>query len=128
MKKSYTKYFTLFLTIILLNSNFSFAISEMMCKMSTVNTECECDQDSQSGVMKISSEENACCKINVSEITNSNTLEKNNIKFTNELTSQTVIYLIPVSDFSKNYTSKNIFKICNIPVPDIPIINSSFLI
>lgn len=128
MIKSYIKYFTLFLIIILLNSNFSFAITQMMCKMSEVQTSCECETDSQTGVMKISSEEKACCKIHISEINNSNTLEKNNIKVTNHIPVQSVIYQISVTELTKTFTTQNIFSICYIPIPDIPVINSSFLI
>jgi len=128
VKKTYIKYFTLFLTILLLNSNFSFAISEMMCNMSGVQTGCECETDSRTGLMKVSSEEKACCKINVSEINNSNTLEKNNIVFKSDLPIHQVSFFIPVNEISKNYSSQSIFTNCNIPVPDIPIINSSFLI
>jgi hypothetical protein len=128
VKKTYIKYFTLFITIILLNSNFSFAISEMLCKMSEVQTECECETDPHTGIMKISSEEKGCCNINISEINNSNTLEKNNKNFNTELSLQHVIFFIPVNEFSKNYSTQSIFTNCNIPIPDIPIINSSFLI
>ncbi|MBP9192761.1 MAG: hypothetical protein KBF96_09440 [Ignavibacteria bacterium] len=128
MKKSYIKYFTLFITIILLNSNFSFAISEMLCNMSEVQTECECETDSHTLAMMISSGENGCCKINTNEINNSNTLEKNNIKLIKEHSFQSVIYLLPVSEFTRTITSQVIFTTSNIPIPDIPIINSSFLI
>lgn len=96
--------------------------------MSSVPSECECETDSQTGVMIISSEENACCKINTNEINNSNTLEKNNKVLEKDLSYQTVNYLLPVTEFSKNYTALRIFTISNIPIPDIPIINSSFLI
>ncbi|HMR40273.1 MAG TPA: hypothetical protein PKA90_07560 [Ignavibacteria bacterium] len=128
MKKSYIKYFTLLLTILLLNSNFSFAISEMMCKMSTDKDQCECTTDSHTGVMKITSEEKACCKNSVSELNNSNTLEKNNTKHVTDQAQQKLIYTMPVNKDTQTSSIFISFVNLKIPVPDIPIFNSSLLI
>lgn len=100
----------------------------MICNMSDVPAKCECEADSHTGKMHFTSEEKTCCKINIREINNSNTLEKNNIKISKELPFQSVVYLIPVTEFSKNYTIPRIFALSKLPIPDIPILNSSFLI
>ena len=100
----------------------------MMCKMSEVQTECECSPDTHSGMMMISSDNKGCCDFNVSELNNSNTLEKTNNKSIQDITLQAVIYFIPVSEITKNISNNFQLVNCNIPAPDIPIIYSSLLI
>ena len=129
MKKIFLKYFTSILVIILLNSNFSFAISQMICKMSKVQTECPCDMDQSSMNSKISKEQNDCCKDKISEINNSNTLEKNSIRYATDQVPQKTIFTIPINNYSIFSSSINYIYInLKIPVPDIPVINSSLLI
>jgi hypothetical protein len=96
--------------------------------MSKVQNVCECSADEGlAAMMQISSEEKECCKINISEITNSNTLDKNKTKILSYLSYQSVNYLVPVIDITKTYVDRKILA-NNIPVPDIPIRNSSLLI
>jgi hypothetical protein len=126
--KTYTKYFSLFLSIILLNSNFSFAFPQMLCMMSPNQSECQCDTDSHEGKTIVTSKGSECCKISVSILNNSNTLEKRDFKSATGLSSFSVIYFLPVIEEFTTHSGNRIFTNCKIPVQDIPILNSSLLI
>lgn len=128
MIKQFTKYFSFFLIIFLINSNYSFAITHMFCKMSKMQNECECKTDSDTKGMQIDSKEPDCCKVKISEINNSNTLEKNKISFVNINSVQLVTYILPAICISNSYTKYNLYKDFNKPFSDIPILISSLLI
>ena len=125
--KTFSKYFSLFLILILIHSNFSFAITQMLCKMAKNQTACEC-QNPCASELQITSEESQCCKIFKKEINNKNILESNKFSFTKNIIFQ-ITDAIPavklISQLSKNNMSRN----CHFnPPADIPILFSHILI
>jgi len=75
--KKLSKYFSLILILVIVNSNFSFAVQSMLCEMSTDPKICECKHQSESNCKEISitKEKFSCCTVNVNEINNSTTFE-----------------------------------------------------
>lgn len=128
MFKKFTKYFSLFLIIFLINSNYSFAITQMLCKMSNLQNECECKTNSETPGIYLNIMEKDCCKIKISEINNSNPLENNNISFVDDLSIQLVIYTLPANTISKTNLQYNLYKDFNKPFSDIHILFSALLI
>lgn len=125
MFKSFTKYFSLFLIIFLINSNYSYTFTQMLCNMSKVKTECECE--SASG-MHLDTKESECCKVKTHEINNSNTLEKNKTSHKYDITVQTVVYFLPHINIINSTSHSRIQYNLKIPITDIPILYSSLLI
>ncbi len=128
MKKKILKYFSILLILLLINSNFSFAHTYMVCMMSKVQTVCECEHDSRStGVQEISTEP-LCCKVKLTELNNSNTLKLDKLSVIKVITFQPIHYFVSSilnSGFSFNYIlHKTHFK----PPSDIPILLSHILI
>lgn len=128
MFKKISKYFSVFLILFLVNSNYSFAFTHMMCKMNKSQDACSCEQNSNSGELRIDSKDPACCKTLIKEINNTNTLESNKISLIREISFKTIQY----SGESKiqSYTSliSGIQLIYFHPPSDIPILFSHILI
>ena len=123
-----SKYFSLILLLVLVNSNFSFAITQMMCTMSKMQDACECGNSDGAKDIQFSSAESACCKINIKEINNSNLLQNTISKETKSTVSQNIVYYQNLYTRPETHTyfvfiNKN-FK----PPKDIPILYSSLLI
>lgn len=128
MLKKLSKYFSILLILVLINSNFSFALTQMMCKMSQDRNTCECEQSSCSNEAQINSEEPVCCKVKFIEINNINTLELNKLLAASEVVYQIQNYFLQ-SDINSESThyfriQLNHFK----PPADIPILLSHILI
>lgn len=128
MFNSFTKYFSLLLVLFLINSNYSFAYTQMLCNMSNNKTECECKADSETDEMHLSTKDSECCKVKTHEINNSNTLEKNKTSYNFFNTHQAVIYVLPLNVNQKTTSNSNIQNTFKIPISDIPILYSSLLI
>lgn len=125
--KIFSKYFSLLLILILVQSNFSFAITQMLCKMDNFQTTCECDYSCMNE-LQISSEKSHCCKVFIHEISNSNILELNKLKFNTDIKFKFIESFLPVnlqSDLSQTFRPHiTHFK----PPADIPILFSHLLI
>lgn len=128
MPIKFTKYFSLFIILFLINSNYSFAVTQMMCKMSSMQNECKCGNDSETKGMQINTKDSECCKIKISEINNSNTLEKNNNSFVNKIIVQSVSYFIPPVLTSNSYLQRKSYTHFKKPFSDIPVLFSTLLI
>ncbi|HAY33624.1 MAG TPA: hypothetical protein DCY06_05770 [Bacteroidetes bacterium] len=125
--KTFLKYFSILLIAVLIQSNFSFALNHMLCKMSEVQTACECGVPCENEI-RYSAKESGCCSVIISEISNKNILEINKLSFIKDIYSQfneRFLNLELLSDFPRNF-SKQIthFK----PPADIPILFSHILI
>ena len=99
----------------------------MMCNMSKNQNSCECEDNSDSGLLQINSEDPGCCKINISEINNSNTLDKTS-KTSVKIYSLLITYFLPEAELSKIQSNYKLFTNFHKPPSDIPILNSTFLI
>lgn len=128
MRINFTKYFSLFLILFLINSNYSFAITQMLCKMSKIQTECECSHWSGKKETRINSDDAACCDITIHEINNSNTLDKTKFSPVNDNPVSTINYILPVIFNSKSFSLHKIFRDLNKPFRDIPLLNCTLLI
>lgn len=127
MIKTFSKIFSILLILVLVQSNFSFAITQMLCKMGKTKNVCECDH-SCTNELKISSEESSCCKVSTEEINNTNILEINKLSVIKVIKFQLSNDFLPVkliSNISQSFSSHIIhFK----PPADIPILFSNILI
>ena len=128
MKTRISKYFSLILLLLLVNSNFSFALTQMMCSMSRVHDVCECEHNSAADDVQLSSAESGCCKISINEINNTNLLESASSKEIKSIISLNTVYYQEVHIRPETCTyfafiNKN-FK----PPIDIPVLYSSLLI
>lgn len=127
MIKTITKYFSILLIAVLIQSNFSFALNHMLCNMSEVRTSCECGVSCENEI-QYSSKGTGCCSILVSEISNTNILEINKLSFIKDMYSQITerfLSLELLSDLPRNFSLQIIhFK----PPADIPILFSHILI
>ncbi|MBS1518034.1 MAG: hypothetical protein JSS91_08095 [Bacteroidetes bacterium] len=128
MIKPITKYFSVLLIIFLVNSNFSFAVTQMICGMSKVKNVCECRSETGKDKMTLTQSESECCKIKIRVITNSNTLEKNQSKIINLYPVYQYLTLLPVFEITKPNTHSSINSDFPVPITDIPVFISSLLI
>lgn len=127
MIKTTTKIFTILLILVLVQSNLSFAITQMLCKMDNFQTACECE-NSCMNELQISSEKSQCCKVFIHEISNKNILELNKLKFSTDIKFKFVENSSPVNLQTE---LPQIFKLQTIhfkPPADIPILYSHILI
>lgn len=128
MIKTISKYFSVLLILILVNSNFSFAFSQMLCEMSIEPTVCKCEENNMSDEVPADVSKMSCCDNNILEINNSNTLVKNNTDYTNLNSIQLLISLLPHIEITKTFADHLVFQKHHKPPSDIPILISSFLI
>lgn len=123
-----SKYFSLFLILFLVNSNYSFALTHMLCKMNNTLDACECDQNSGSDEIQFKSMDAGCCKVETSEINNRNTLESNKISLDKEITFKKMDYfdesILLIDSFKNSKIILNHFH----PPSEIPILFSHILI
>jgi len=126
--KKLSKYFSLILILVLINSNFSFAITHMMCNMSKTQENCECKDNSDNHTLQSNSKESDCCKITSKEINNTNNLNLNKLKQCYTDTFQTLNYFTP--SIAINNTHQSYYSFKNHPryKPDIIILISRILI
>ncbi|MBS1552680.1 MAG: hypothetical protein JST15_11505 [Bacteroidetes bacterium] len=128
MKTGISKYFSLILLLFLVNSNFSFALTQMMCSMNMADDVCECKDNSKADDIQFNTPESGCCKTNIKEINNSNILENTVSKVTKSIISLNTIHYQEVSIRPETYTCfiiiHNTFK----PPKDLPVLYSSLLI
>lgn len=127
MIKTLSKYFSILLILVLVQSNFSFAITQIMCKMGKIQTSCECANPCEDE-LQINSEESDCCKVTSGEINNTNILELNKLSIIKDIKFQLTDSFLQVnllSDLSQNFRTNILhFK----PLADIPILFSHILI
>lgn len=77
MKTKVKKYFITYLSLVLILSNFSFAVTLAFCEMNRENIVCACSHNNsieESGIA-IKKIPNACCETKIIEFSNSNILE-----------------------------------------------------
>ena len=133
MRTKVKKYFITYLSLVLILSNFSFATTLMLCKMSGKQISCTCSHnqtDSPKGIA-FSKIKNPCCDEKTIELSNSNTLTT--VK--NDLTGN-FLALIDVINAGGNASGLNIINASRInnqfsyhpPNSEIPILHSSLLI
>lgn len=128
MIKKLSKYFSILLILVLINSNFSFAFTQIMCKMSKVQNTCECKQSSCPKEVQIKSEESDCCKVKFIEINNTNTLEINKLCIISNVAYQTQNYFL-LSDINSELIHLYRFRTDHFKPPaDLPILFSHILI
>ena len=123
-----SKYFSLFLVLILVNSNYSFALTHMMCKMNDTRDACECEQNSQAGELQFDSKDQGCCKTEIREINNSNTLESNKLSIVKEISFITIQYFAEPESSSFSIFISHLQSAYIKPQTDIPILFSHILI
>lgn len=123
-----SKYFSLFLILFLVNSNYSFALSHMMCKMNDTNDSCECQHISKQGELRFDSKASECCKAEIKEINNSNTLESNKISLIKAISFTTLHFFEESKLQSVSYFFSQKALACFHPPADIPILFSHILI
>lgn len=123
-----SKYFSLFLILFLVNSNYSFALTHLMCKMNNTNKACECEQNSQSGELQFDSKDPGCCKTEIKEINNTNTLESSKISIVKEISFKSIQFLEETNFQSFTYSSSQLHLNHFHPPSDIPILFSHILI
>lgn len=128
MIKLISKYFSILLILILVNSNFSFALTQMLCEMSEDQTVCQCAENNVSDELQTEVSKMSCCDNKIHEINNSNTLDKNNTTYKNFISAQQVISILPQNEFSLPFTDHLVYLNYHKPPSDIPIQISSFLI
>lgn len=123
-----SKYFSLILLLVLVNSNFSFAITRILCSMSRVHDACECEQNSKTEDIQFSAAESGCCKIHIKEINNSNILKNTTSKEINSNVSQNTVYYQDLNIRPEKYTHVVFINKTFKPPIDIPVLFSSLLI
>lgn len=128
MLKKLSKYFSLFLILFLVNSNYSFALTHMMCKMNNTHEACECNQNSQSGELQFDTKDQGCCKTEIKEINNSNTLESNKLSIVKEISFLTIQYFAEQGSSSYSSFITHLQSAFFKPQTDIPILFSHILI
>ncbi|MEO6695430.1 MAG: hypothetical protein ABIY50_00050 [Ignavibacteria bacterium] len=130
MIKKLSKYFSLILILVLVNSNFSFAVQSLLCGMSTDPKICECKHQSPSNCKEISitKEKSSCCTFNLKEINNSTTFE---VLKRSSLEKDIVILIhnLIQTDLNSNFVFHDRgFTTHPKTFTDIPILTSQFLI
>lgn len=128
MIKIFSKYFSILLTIVLLHSNFSMAITYMSCKMGMQDNVCLCEDNPGMKYEKITEEESACCKVKTQEINNSNSFEISKLSLVKENSFQFINYFLPSNS---NQDSPATYKLISghpKPPVNIPILISTLLI
>ncbi len=125
--KTFSKYFSIVLVLLLIQSNFSFAITQILCKMEKMQNSCECENPCEHE-LQINSEESNCCKVTSGEINNTNILEFNKLSIIKDIKFQLIDNFLTVNlltHLSQNFRSNILhFK----PPADIPIVFSHILI
>lgn len=128
MLNKISKYFSVFLILFLVNSNYSFALTHMMCKMNKTQEVCECDQKSTSGELQIDSMDPGCCRQEIKEINNTNTLESNRISLVSEAPFISINFFEESKIHSFTSFISHIESAYFHPPVDIPILYSQILI
>lgn len=128
MLKKLSKYFSLFLVLILVNSNYSFALIHMMCKMNNSGDACKCKENSNSRESEFDSMDKGCCVTEIKEINNTNTLESNRISLIKDTSFLTVDFFEKSILYSNTFSNTNILLNHFHPPSDIPILFSHILI
>jgi hypothetical protein len=132
MRTKIKKYFIAYLSLVLILSNFSFATTLMLCKMSNMQTSCSCTQSQDHSSQGASlSKVNSCCESKTYELSNSNILSI--VK--NDLTGN-FLSIIDVINTESNAAGLSALYVSRItgelsyhpPNSEIPILNSSLLI
>jgi hypothetical protein len=132
VKKSFSKYFVVSLSLLLILSNFSYATHLMLCAMSDDATVCECSHNDGNLPDELSykKEKSGCCTSEISELTNSNLLTTVKFELPNNINSFSALIL----DLNRNselyagsFLNSAIDK-SHLPKLDIPILTSSLLI
>jgi len=132
MKTKVKQYFITYLSLVLILSNFSFAVTLAFCKMNGDNAVCSCihkNSAEKSGLV-IKKIPKSCCETKIVELSNSNLLEILNSYSGNSLFHADLL----ISDINSIASaSSQINKIYNEfsyhpPNSEIPILNSSLLI
>ena len=100
----------------------------MICKMDNSHNECRCGDIPVSGEVQLSSMDPGCCKTEIKEINNTNTLELNKISLIKDISFKTIHF--PSESELRSYTSfiTNIHSAHLKPPADIPILFSHILI
>lgn len=125
--KVFFKYYSILLILILLQSNFNFAITQMLCRMERLQTTCQCD-DPCMNELQISQEESQCCKVSIQEISNTNILDLNKLSFNTDIKFSFIDSYLPVN-FQSNLSQTFRLHITHFKPPaDIPILFSHILI
>lgn len=132
MKTKVKKYFITYLALVLILSNFSFAVTLAYCKMNGDNTACACSHNSSTEKPELSFKKipNSCCDTKVVELSNSNILE-NLTKYSVNTLFHTQIVNADAYGINKSLSDVN--RICSEfpyhpPNSEIPILISSLLI
>jgi hypothetical protein len=132
MRTKIRKYFIAYLSLVLILSNFSFATTLMLCKMSNMQVSCSCTQSLDYSSQGASlSKVNSCCESKTVELSNSNILSI--VK--NDLAGNflSIIDVINTESISAGLSTLIVSRITNQnsyhpPNSEIPILNSSLLI
>jgi hypothetical protein len=132
MKSKVKKYFITYLALVLILSNFSFAVTLAFCKMNGDNTVCACshiDGAEKSG-LSIKRIPGSCCETKIVELSNSNILEILNSYSGNYLFQADVLNTDNFSFSSTSTQASRIYSEFSFHPPnsEIPILNSSLLI
>lgn len=132
MRTKVKKYFIAYLSLVLILSNFSFATTLMMCKMSNMQSSCSCTLEQNHSSQEASlSRVNSCCESKTYELSNSNILSIVKDDLTGNFLS--VIDIINTENITGSLSSLNVSQInyelsYHPPNSEIPILNSSLLI
>lgn len=132
MKTKVKKYFITNLALVLILSNFSFAVTLAFCKMNSDNTVCACSHNNGTEKSELAFKRipNTCCDTKIVELSNSNILEIINSYSGNFLLHS---HTTNADNFSITGSLYNISRIYSEfsyhpPNSEIPILNSSLLI
>ncbi|MFZ1322992.1 MAG: hypothetical protein WAT71_15650 [Ignavibacteria bacterium] len=96
--------------------------------MSIDQTVCQCEEKNITDELVTDVSKMSCCDNKVHEINNSNTLVKNNTTYSNLISFQQVISILPQNEISLPFTDHLVYLNYHKPPSDIPILISSFLI
>lgn len=132
MKKSFSKYFVISLSMLLILSNFSYATNLMLCAMSDDATDCQCSHNESKLPDELSykKEKSGCCTNEITVLSNSNLLSTVKFELPNDINSFSALILDLKQD-SELYTSSflnSAIDKSHLPKLDIPILTSSLLI
>ena len=132
MKTKVKQYFITYLSLVLILSNFSFAVTLAFCKMNGDNAVCSCihkNSAEKSGLV-IKKIPKSCCETKIVELSNSNLLEILNSYSGNSFLQADIINSDVNSLLSASTQVNRIITEFSYHPPnsEIPILNSSLLI
>lgn len=132
MKKAFSKYFVISLSLLLILSNFSYATQLMLCEMTGDTKACECkDNDAKKyNGISLNNVESKCCNEETTVLSNQNTLLPLNKELNNDINSDLTIFLN--NSYYLNYhnisSRTSSLDKSHLPELDILIFTSSLLI